>query len=88
MSHYSLAIPADLVEELATQVARRIVPSADVREPWLNVDLAAEYLACSKRRIYDLVGREAVVCHRDGKRLLFRREDLDACVSMPKEQRH
>src|SRR5256885_1664329 len=45
--------------------------------PWLNVDGAAEHLACPVSRIYDLVQRRAVPVHRDGKRLLFKRSDLD-----------
>lgn len=80
MNDPSLRIPSGLIEELAARIAHKIAPSGNP-EPWLNVEQAAEHLACTRRRIYDLAEREAVVYHRDGKRLLFRRADLDAYVT-------
>lgn len=80
MSDCWFQIPSDLIEELAARVAEKITSPGNP-EPWLNVEQAAEHLACTRRRIYDLVEREVVVCCRDGKRLLFRRTDLDAYVS-------
>jgi hypothetical protein len=55
-------------------------------EPWLDVDAAAAYLACPRSRIYDLVSLrkgnpDTGVEHRkDGSRLLFRRDWLDAAL--------
>ncbi len=67
-----------LLDELAERVARKIEAPP---EPYINAEGAAEYLACDKRRIYDLVERGNLEPHRDGKRLLFRRSELDNYVS-------
>lgn len=45
---------------------------------WLNSDQAAEYLGCNRDRIHDLVQLGKIEKYRDGRRLLFLREDLDA----------
>lgn len=82
----AITLSSALIDRLAAQVADRlIVRTTPPATPYLNVDQAAEYLACGKRRVYDLVEREAVVFFRDGKRLLFRRADLDAYVAAPRE---
>jgi len=47
---------------------------------WLDVRAAARHLACSPKRIYDLVAQRRVRFARDGRRLLFRIEWLDAMV--------
>jgi excisionase family DNA binding protein len=49
-------------------------------EAWMDVRDAAAYLACSTKRIYDLVAQRRVRFARDGRRLLFRVEWLDAMV--------
>ena len=51
-------------------------------EPWFDVPAAAVYLACSAKRIYDLVALGRLRCARDGRRLLFRREWLDAALDL------
>ena len=45
---------------------------------WLNSDEAAQYLGCPRSRIHDLVQLRRLEPARDGRRLLFRRSDLDA----------
>lgn len=52
-------------------------PKATDEPRWLNSDQAARYLACSKRRLYDLVMLRKLEPQRDGRRLLFKRSDLD-----------
>ncbi len=47
---------------------------------WLDVHAAAAHLACSTKRIYDLVAQRRVRFARDGRRLLFRVEWLDQMV--------
>lgn len=75
----SLPIPDEFIDA----VARRVIElTADQRpveaEPWLNVDQAAEYLAAPKSRVYDLVERGRLQYRKDGRRVLLRREWLDA----------
>lgn len=72
-----------LVERLAGRVAELVadrLPATPAASPWLNVDEAAEYLRCTRKRIYDLVSQSRLPVHRDGSRLLFRREELDEYV--------
>jgi excisionase family DNA binding protein len=54
-------------------------------EPWYDVDGAAAYLACSRKRIYDLVSQGRLRVGRDGRRLVFRREWLDAVIELGDE---
>jgi excisionase family DNA binding protein len=68
-----------LAEVLMPRLA--VLMKAPGREaPWLNVPAAAERLACSRSRIYGLVSARQIPFHKDGSRLLFRPEELDAWV--------
>jgi excisionase family DNA binding protein len=57
-------------------VASSAKPTDEPR--WMNSDQAAEYLGCSRDRIHDLVQLRKIEARRDGRRLLFRCEELDA----------
>ena len=73
----------DLIERVAGRVAELLadrLPPAPADSPWLDVDGAAAYLRCKPKRIYDLVSQHRLPAHRDGNRLLFRREELDEYV--------
>jgi excisionase family DNA binding protein len=70
----------DAVERVALRVAELLagqLAPAD-RSPWLDVGEAAGYLRCKPKRIYDLVSQRRIPVHRDGSRVLFRRDELDA----------
>ncbi len=75
----ALAVPAELVEQIAERAATIV---ADIERPaaprWLNTKGAADYLACRPDRIHDLVQLGKLHPRRDGRRLLFRPADLDA----------
>ena len=76
-------IPDDLLDQLADRIAERIelpAPAAPSKSPWLSADGAAEYLACKKPRIYDLVNQGRVPVHREGNRLMFLRSELDEWI--------
>ena len=47
--------------------------------PWLNIDGAAEYLACSVERLRKLVARAEVPYHQAtrGSRIFFNKHELD-----------
>jgi excisionase family DNA binding protein len=70
---------ARLAERLAPIIASRITPGRQAM-PWLDVDGAAQHLACPRSRVYALVSARRIPHHRDGSRLLFRREELDEWV--------
>jgi excisionase family DNA binding protein len=70
----------ELAAALGPRLGRlRLVESRP--DGWLNAEQAAEYLACSRDRLYDLVQIRKLEAQRDGRRLLFRRSDLDAYVA-------
>lgn len=48
--------------------------------PWLSATEAALYLACPESRIRKLTMTGELPCHRDGRRVLYRREELDEFV--------
>ena len=68
------------LDELVNAVTSRIELPKCEPDPWLDTDAAAAYLACDPRRIYDLVAMGRLRQAKDGRRLLFRREWLDAAL--------
>jgi len=73
----TLALPPELVDAVAERVAELLEerrPSET--EPYLDVAGAAGFLACPTSRVYALASARRIPCHRDGSRLLFRREEL------------
>ncbi len=81
MSTATLPVPNERIEELAERTAGKVVEQLpQTPEPYLDVEDAAAYLACEPHRIYDL-RRQGLRHYKDGGRLLFRREDLDAWLT-------
>ena len=67
------------LDALATLVAARLGLGGGAASPtWLDTNGAADYLCCSTGRVHDLVALGRLLPGRDGRRLLFRRDDLDA----------
>lgn len=65
---------------MADRVAERLAertPAPDPN-PYLTVEQAADYLACERKRIYDLCSQRRIDFVKDGSRTLLRRADLDA----------
>lgn len=73
-----LELTDDQLDALAMRVAAILDSSPP--SPWLDAAGAAEYLSTSRDRIHDLVALKKLTPRRDGRRLLFKREDLDAYV--------
>ena len=74
-----LPFPPELLEAIARRAAELAEDRAsEAPEPWIGVEAAAEYLACRSQRIYDLTSQGRLEHRKDGRRLLFRRSDLDA----------
>jgi excisionase family DNA binding protein len=77
------ALIAELSDADLRDLARLLAPYLSAAEPadartWLNTDQAARYLSCPRSRIHDLVQLRKLAPQRDGRRLLFKRADLDA----------
>jgi len=63
-----------IAERAAELVAERQAASAS---SWLDAKGAADYIAAPVGRVHDLVQLRKLTPRRDGRRLLFRREELD-----------
>jgi excisionase family DNA binding protein len=77
---FTITLTAEQLEALAERVAaitNDSTGSLTQPEPWLNVDQAADYLACARQRIYNLVSQRRLRHAKDGSRVLFRRQWLD-----------
>ena len=84
----SLGVPPELVDAIAGQVAAQLAEQLPEKPmPYLLIEEAAEYLACPVSRIRDLKDQGKLKHYRDGRRLLFRREDLDAALTVREPER-
>ena len=90
MSALAAALLAELDDAALDALAEALLPRLAARlgqnqsaSPWLSAEDAARYLACSRGRLYDLVQLGKLEPRRDGRRLLFKRADLDAYLEAP-----
>ena len=75
----SFDLPDEMLERIAERAAELVAErQAASASPWLDTKGAADYLAAPVGRIHDLVQLRKLEPCRDGRRLLFRRADLDA----------
>lgn len=75
----ALGFPPALIDAIADAVASRLAGQAPSGpSPYLTVEEAADYLRGGRQRIYDLTHAGRLEPRRDGRRLLFHRDDLDA----------
>lgn len=86
MSAVALELPPEVIEEIARRAAELVHP-ASPESPWLDVESAARYLCAKPGRIYELKARGEVPHHKDGTRLLFHRDDLDAYMAASRSLR-
>jgi excisionase family DNA binding protein len=75
-------LPDGLLERLADLIAARINTRAHdgSGSPWLTAAQAAGYLGCSVSRIRTLTLTRELPHHRDGRRPLYHRDELDEYV--------
>jgi excisionase family DNA binding protein len=73
----------DIIAATASQTVSRMLRAEQGRQSpgYLTAQHAAEYLDCSRRRIYDLSESGQLRTYKDGNRSLFRRQDLDAVLT-------
>jgi excisionase family DNA binding protein len=69
--------PSDAVARLAERVADVL---AERRSPWLTAEQAAEHIAAPLSRVRKLTMTGELPHHRDGRRVLYRRDELDDFV--------
>jgi excisionase family DNA binding protein len=89
VSAIAQALLAELDEKALDQLADALLPRLRARlareavsqkDAWLDVEAAAEHLACPKSRLYAMVSARRIPFHKDGSRTLFDRDELDAWV--------
>lgn len=72
------ALAPTIADRLADLVLERIGGAHSAVSPWMSVAEAADYMRCKPKRLYDLASQSRVPAHKDGSRLLFHRDELDA----------
>jgi excisionase family DNA binding protein len=74
----TISLTDEQVNEIAARAAELVADHQPAGSPWLDTKDAADHIAATPGRIHDLVQLGHLTPRRDGRRLLFRREDLDA----------
>ena len=63
-------------------IARQVVGLGGVSlSPWMTAAEAAAYLRCPVSRIRKLTAIRELPCHRDGRRVLYHRDELDDYIA-------
>lgn len=76
-----LALPPDALDAIAEHVADLLAARADEsRSPWLTARQAADYIAAPLSRVRKLTMSDDLPHHRDGRRVLYHRQELDAFI--------
>jgi excisionase family DNA binding protein len=79
LSALTLDVPPSVVEQIAQRAADLLAERQSGQTDtggYLDVEGAAEFLACPKSRIYSLVSAKRIPFHKDGSRTLFDRAEL------------
>ena len=80
-------LPAETVEAIVSAVTTRVLAMIDARphptstSPYMTIPEAAEYLCCSRQRIDDLLSQRRLSRHKDGRRTLVSRVELDGYIA-------
>ena len=72
---FSLALPPETLERLAERVAAILVEQG--RREYLDAEEASAYLRLAPGRLHKLTSNGRIPCRREGRRLLFVRNELD-----------
>jgi excisionase family DNA binding protein len=73
-------VPVTLTEEALGAIAAQVQVLPTAVSPYMSVLEAAEYLRCSRQRIYDLLSARRLTRHKDGRRPLILRSELEQYV--------
>jgi excisionase family DNA binding protein len=80
----ALVLPADLLEAIALRAAALVLQQLEQHasaSPYLTILEAAGYLRCKRQRIDDLLSARRLTRHKDGRRTLILRVELDAHIA-------
>jgi excisionase family DNA binding protein len=83
---FTIALPPELLEQIiaatASRVLERLAEQNGTNEqaavsPYMTIPEAAEYLRCSRQRIDDLCSQRRLTRHKDGRRTLIARAEIE-----------
>jgi excisionase family DNA binding protein len=76
------------LDDVAVAAIAAVLPREPepVASPYMTIPEAAQYLRCSRQRIDDLLSQRRLTRHKDGRRTLVRRTDIEAHLET--ERRH
>jgi excisionase family DNA binding protein len=77
----ALELPTQLLEEIAARAAELLLPyltAAQTCSPYMTVPEAAELLRCKRQRIDDLLSARKLTRHKEGRRTLLLRAEVEA----------
>ena len=80
-----LRLEDDELEQLVQRVVVRVLEKIGERgfaprSPFVTIPEAANFLRCSRQRVDDLLSSGRLRRHKDGRRTLIRRAELEAYV--------
>jgi excisionase family DNA binding protein len=83
VSELRLSLPEEALDLIADRLADRLAArlAAPAPSPWLTAEEAAQHLRCDVLRVRKLTSLGDLPVHRDGRRVLYRRAELDAFVA-------
>ena len=73
-------VPVTLDGEALAAIAAQVPVQPPATGPYMTVPEAAEFLRCSRQRIYDLLSARRLARHKDGSRTLVLRAELERYV--------
>lgn len=76
-----VSVPVTLDSEAVAAIAAQVPVQDSVISPYMTVVEAAEYLRAKPQRIYDLLSAGRLTRHKDGRRVLIAREEIDALLN-------
>jgi excisionase family DNA binding protein len=71
----------EAIARRAAEIVSATESRSDGRGPYLSVREAADYLRCSRQRVYDLLSQGALTRLKDGTRVLVARAEVDAYLA-------
>jgi excisionase family DNA binding protein len=71
----ALTLLPEALEAIAARAAELVLAQLGNGSPWLTREAAARYLSLPVSR---LEKDKAIPCHREGRRVLYHRDELDA----------
>jgi excisionase family DNA binding protein len=74
-------VPVTLDDTALAAIAAAVRPAPPPpASPWMTIPEAAAYMRCSRQRVDDLLSQRRLTRHRDGRRVLVSRAEIEAYV--------